>query len=174
MDDRDKRTFQRFILPVRGNALSSSVAAGTAGRAFCGMIQVTRPFRAVAIRFANGATVAGNVRAAIYGPTGQDSMVDTALVGQSADTACAGASTEQRVALAASKLLIPGIYYVCLQFSDTTHTIVRSSSNTIMPLGVTQRFDVDGGFGAFPATAPAMTNDQAISPLFVLEGEVIN
>lgn len=161
-----RKRYARFLVPVRGNALSSSVAVGTSGRIFATMLEVPTRCQATAIRFANGATVAGNVRAAVYGPVvTADTMAGASLVVESADTALSGASTEMAVSLTATTLQ-PGTYYVCLQFDNTTHTVIRSSANTIMPLGCTQR--VDQTYGAYPGTAPAMTNDQTISPLLNL------
>lgn len=160
-----RQHYQHFIPPIRGNALSASVAVGTSGRIFASMFEVQSRCRVTGIRFANGATVAGNVRVAIYGPVTNDTMTGATLVVESADTALSGASTEMAVSLTETALR-RGTYYACLQFDGTTHTIIRSATNAIMPISCTQR--VDQTYGAYPATAPAMTNDQSISPLLVV------
>lgn len=158
-------TYRHFIAPVRGNALNATVAVGTSGRVFGSMFEVPSRCRVTAIRFANGATVAGNVRAAIYGPVTGDTLTGGSLLVESADTALTGVSTEMVVPVTET-VLKRGTYYVCLQFDGTTHTIVRSATNAVMPITCTQRFDQT--YGAYPSTAPAATNDQTISPLILV------
>ena len=160
--------YQHFIAPVRGNALSASVAVGTAARVFASMFEVQARCSVSEIRFANGATVNGNVRVAIYGPVASDTLTGASLVTESASTALTGANTEMVVPVTPA-VLRRGTYYACLQFDGTTHTIIRSATNAVMPLTCTQRFDQSGGtYGAYPATAPTATNDQTISPLLLV------
>jgi hypothetical protein len=155
----------RWVCPVHGGVASTSQKQ-TVARAH--LVQVQLPVRASvdAVVYIVGSPAAGAVRAAIYGPlpTGVDTAAGLPLIVESASVTQGTANGFQAVAVAATTLL-PGRYYVALQFSSASGRFMRQSSVPQAP-GLVQHFDVAGGYGPFPGTVPAVT-EPVVTPVIV-------
>jgi hypothetical protein len=158
----------RWLYPhYGGNAVATNnQASGTAGRHYLQLFDVAAPVTVDAIVLLNGTTAAGNVTAMIYGPlVTEEDCTGAPLAVASSSVAQTGTSVPQIIPLA-DTVLMPGRYYVGIEFSDVTGTFLRSSS-TSQVTGWAQTYDRGGGYGAPTNPAPACTNSSVNCPLRV-------
>mgnify|MGYP001614663655 CR=1 FL=1 len=145
---------------------NASSAWGTANLALYVPFFVTEPLIVVQMFALNAGAVNGNIDVGIYGSTG------TRLVSL-APAAASGANTIQTFNITDTTLQ-PGLYYMALSNSGTTHTflsIIPSADavDVIRTMGVF----VETSAGTLPATATFAANTQAFIPYFGLTAESV-
>jgi hypothetical protein len=160
--------YQRWVKPTIYVQPTAAATPGAAGRAYCQAFELLSKKRAVGITFGVGSASSGNIRAAIFNSAtdqvnaGQDTMQGASLLVESADTAMLSANNNQLVNLATTTLAA-GQYYSCLMFDNTTANIyIRYANTSTNPNGAGQFFDQ--AYGAYPSTAPTMTNNNNNHP----------
>lgn len=97
-----------------------SAAWPSANRALYVPFFINAPWLCKSLFWCNGATVAGNVDAAIC-------AYDSTRIVSTGSTAQSGANAIQNVALGSPLLLTPGSYLMALSLSSATATIVRGA-----------------------------------------------
>jgi len=159
---------KRWIKPVHWYDTVGSTAATAAGRVRAIWFEVTEPQIVDGIAIYNVATVAGNVRVAIYGRvTTEETPVGAPLVVESASVACAGANTIQVIPITATQLA-PGRYYVAAQYDDVTHTfgsMIRTAGG--VPF-VNAAAYFDQVYGAFTNPFPAIGGTLSTLPVYTI------
>lgn len=151
---RSGKNQDRWLVPYHTGVAATSAAIGTAGRVFLMQFPVQRGCTIDAITYLVGGTSAGNVRAGIYRAVAEDTSNAATLVVQSSEVAQGSTNTPQTVSLT-STYLTPGRYYIALEFSDVTATVLRQS-NQLQATGWHQYFDQT--YGTLPSTVPAPTS----------------
>lgn len=155
--------YGRWLTPLHGG-LATTSQTFTAGRVYLVQFTVQKTQQVDGIAYVVGATAAGNVRAAIIGPTANtaDTALGAAVLIESASVAQGTINTPQLIALTATSLA-PGVYYAALQASDATGTYMRHS-NQLQAAGFSQTYDRGGGYGAFTTPTPAVTDTGSALP----------
>lgn len=156
---------QRWLFPYYGGYVAAATnQTFTAGRVYLVEFEVIAPVTVDQITWVNGTTAAGNVTVGIYGPlVTEETCAGAAVAVQSASTAQSGTSTPQSVSLTATTLQ-PGRYYIAIEGSDGTGTLMRQSAQQAQVTGWTQFYDRAGGYGALTDPCPAVTNSASVAP----------
>ena len=159
--------FLRYLKPVCWNTPVTS-ATYTAGRVYLQYIQIESPCKVHSVIFSNAATIAGNVTVGLYKEVTKDTPVGATLVCTSADTAHAGANAAQEIAFTADTQVGAGSYYLAIELSDATATILRSYTNNYF-VATPHYYDRAGGYGALTDPVPAVTYYNTAQPGMVLK-----
>lgn len=118
---------------------------------------VEKPTTIDALTYIVGGTSAGNVTLGIYGPVATREISSSLpLVVETASTAQGSINTPQVITVTET-LLQPGLYYVCIEGSDTTGTFMRQG-NQAQVVGWGATYDRGGGYGALTNPSPATTD----------------
>jgi len=145
----------RRYIPSGATFGSGSSTTPTAGRVHLSQIQISSPVIATGITFTNVATIAGNVYVGIYAEGALNTPAGGALLATSISTAHAGANASQSIDFTAPINLSAGVYYLAIEFSDATATIVRGGNTSFFP-GALHSYDRGGGYGALTNPCPAV------------------
>lgn len=157
-------SFNSLIRPVQGPQTFNDNTA-SAGQCMGVLFTVQATGTTKGIIFEPGASVTGNVRAAIYGPTTSPQVLTGApLLCQSASVSAGVARTPLQVTLP-DTAITPGEYYAMLQFSGASH-FAQDTTEILSPPLLMQYFTQ--AYGAFPGTAPAASSDQGGFPQMVI------
>jgi hypothetical protein len=150
----------RWLFPFHGGgAVAAASQVATAGTVLLALFEVPVTVTVDQIVWLNGTTAAGNVRVGIYGPlVTEETCAGSPIVYDSGDIAQIGTSTSQAHTLSTVKTLLPGRYYLALEFSDATATYLRHTSQTQV-VGWGQLYARGGGYGAFTTPCPAVSTN---------------
>jgi hypothetical protein len=150
---------RRWLSALHGQGIAANSTTLTAGTVYLSLIEILETVTIDQIVWINGATVAGNVRVGIYGPVPTEETSNAApVLYDSGDIAQSGTSAPQTHTLSTPKTLAPGRYYLALEVSDATATVLRHANNAQVT-GWLQAYARGGGYGALtdPAPAPSST-----------------
>lgn len=141
----------RWVSPTAPAVPTTTASPGGAGRVYAAHFELTR-CQVIGVAVFNGGTVAGNVRAGVYGPISTpETLQGLSLVCQSADTTVAGVNATQVITLPTTTVA-RGQYYVCTTYSSTS-TVWYRGALIAMPTGLERFFDQT--YGGLPSFAPA-------------------
>jgi len=161
----------RWITPYALTSLTGSSATATVGRVWLVEFETPDTIQVDAIVIKNEATVAGNVIVGIYGPiVTEETCAGSPLLIQSSNTVLSGTSSPQTISINQTTL-VPGRYYVAIEYSNVTHTYGRGAATTFVN-GWSQYYDRGGGYGALTDPCPAVTNSNATIPNARIRGVV--
>lgn len=152
----------RWLTPIHGGIAATSQTF-TAGRVYLVQFTLDQAWLIDGISYVVGSAAAGNVRAAIIGPiVTADTAAGAAVLVESASVAQGTINSPQLVALTATAAA-PGVYYAALQGDNATGTYMRQS-NQLQAAGTAQTYDRAGGYGAFTAPTPAVSDTGSAMP----------
>jgi len=155
----------RWIFPIAW-VNTQATATAAAGRVYLVEFQNISPQTVDRIVLYNFATVAGNVTVGIYGPIAtEETAAGAALKVQSASIAMNGANAFQAFTIAATTL-VPGRYYVAVEYSDATATYGKINITQAPSSGWGAYFDQ--AYGVLPDVVPATTGGINVMPTFAL------
>lgn len=167
-----KNRFMRYLKPHHW-AIATTSATYVAGTVYLMQIDVPRDCTVDGINISNAATIAGNVRAGLYGPISltTENPNASALVAESASTAQSGANASQFIPFSTPVAITKGKYYLALQVDNATATINRHG-NVRQVTGWTGTYARSGGYGAFTNPCPTYTDTPSNMPGMVLRVSV--
>jgi hypothetical protein len=120
---------QRWLKPFHWSPGSTSQAF-TAGTEICALFEVQNDAKLDNVTYVSGGTVAGNVKAGIFGPIPTEETSDgAALLVQSATFTPSGTNAVQAISLTPT-LARMGRYYVCLLADDSSNTYMRQANQS--------------------------------------------
>lgn len=152
----------RWLTPVHADVVSTSQTF-TVARCYLVQFTLATARQINGISYVVGAVAAGNVRAAIIGPiVTADTAEGAPVLVESASVAQGTINSPQLVSLTATAAAA-GIYYAALQADDVTGTYMRVG-NQLQAAGISQTYDRAGGYGAFTATTPTVTDTGSALP----------
>lgn len=155
--------FQRWIMMIHDMiegtpSVDTTVAAG---RVFLSLFEMPEGGFVDGVKFLTGATVAGNATVGIIGPvppSAEDTAASLNVVVQSGSTAISAAATSEQLITFTKTYLKPGRYYAACEYDNATNVVRRPATNNVAALvGLTQRYDRGGGYGALTSPTPAIT-----------------
>lgn len=139
----------------------ASAAIGTNNLILYWPFVIAEPATAVRLSLMNGGTASGNIDLGIY-DGGKNRVVNTGTTTQT------GTNVVQDVDIT-DTLLLPGRYFMAVQFSSSTATLFRTAQTDETLLSTIPVYiEAAGGFG-LPSSA-TMTVDTAASPVVPLMG----
>lgn len=156
--------YARWFGTLRAPFAGGSYAGGAAGRTYLGPIEIPWPIIIDRIGYQVGSTSAGNVVLGLYreGDTA-DSAEGGALVVETSSAAQPAASNFHVVTVS-DTLLVPGLYFAVIEFSDATGTFQRNydAAQTYY-----RYYNRVGGYGALTDPCPSLTTFSVGPRMFV-------